>query len=35
LDIGGHVWVVPSPDGRYLVINAETSNSNAWMLEGF
>jgi Tol biopolymer transport system component len=35
LDIGGQVWAIRSPDGRYLAISAETSNSNAWMLEGF
>jgi hypothetical protein len=35
LDINGHVWAIPSPDGRYLAISAPTSNSNAWMLEGF
>jgi hypothetical protein len=35
LDIGGQVWAVPSPDGRHLAISADTSNSNAWMLEGF
>jgi len=29
--IGG----VPSPDGRYLALWAESSNSNVWVLEGF
>jgi serine/threonine protein kinase len=29
------VWATPSPDGRYLAINAEASVANAWMLEGF
>jgi Tol biopolymer transport system component len=34
--IGGReLWAIPSPDGRYLAINAATNNSNAWMLEGF
>jgi hypothetical protein len=25
----------PSPDGRYLAIGAETTDSNVWMLEDF
>jgi Tol biopolymer transport system component len=32
---GGHVWSLPSPDGRYLAIMAPVINANAWMLEGF
>jgi hypothetical protein len=26
---------LPSPDGRYLAFNAETWDSNVWMLENF
>jgi Tol biopolymer transport system component len=29
------MWAIPSPDGHYLAIDAGTSNSNVWMLEGF
>jgi hypothetical protein len=29
------MWSVSSPDGRYLVIAADVTNSNIWMLEGF
>ena len=29
------VWGLPSPDGRYLVIEANGFASNAWLLEGF
>jgi len=32
---GGQIWGVPSPDGRYLAILGEVTNSNVWMLEGF
>jgi Tol biopolymer transport system component len=32
---GGHIWGVPSPDGRYLAIRGDVTNSNVWMLEGF
>jgi serine/threonine protein kinase len=34
---GGRTWTwgVTSPDGRYLAIRADASNSNVWMLEGF
>jgi Tol biopolymer transport system component len=32
---GGHIWGVPSPDGRYLAILGSVYNSNVWMLEGF
>jgi Tol biopolymer transport system component len=32
---GGRIWGVPSPDGRYLAIRGEVTNSNVWMLEGF
>jgi hypothetical protein len=35
LDINGRFWAIPSPDGHYLAIGAQTRNSNAWMLEGF
>jgi len=31
---GGN-WGLPSPDGRYLAIQVEVSNSNIWMVEGF
>ena len=31
----GGIWGVPSPDGRYIVIGGEVTNSNVWMLEGF
>jgi Tol biopolymer transport system component len=31
----GRVWGVPSPDGRYLAIGGEVTNSNVWMVEGF
>jgi Tol biopolymer transport system component len=33
--VGMPVWGVPSPDGRYLAILGEVTNSNVWMLEGF
>jgi len=29
------IWGFPSPDGRYLAILGEATNSNVWMLEGF
>jgi len=32
---GGDFSGVPSPDGRYLAIEAGALNSNIWMLEGF
>lgn len=32
---GTGVAAIPSPDGRYLAIEATVHNSNAWMLEGF
>jgi hypothetical protein len=31
-------WMVnplPSPDGKYLAFQAQTWDSNVWMLEGF
>jgi hypothetical protein len=31
-ELGGGV---PSPDGRYLAIRSDATNSNVWMLEGF
>ena len=31
----GAMWGLPSPDGRYLAILGDVTNSNAWMLEGF
>jgi hypothetical protein len=31
----GDIFVVPSPDGRYLAMSREVGNTNAWMLEGF
>lgn len=33
--VGGPAWGVPSPDGRYLAMENQPLNSNAWMLEGF
>ncbi len=32
---GGYIWGVPSPDGRYLAILGDVTNSNVWMVEGF
>jgi serine/threonine protein kinase len=32
---GGWAFGMPSPDGRHLAINAETMNSNIWMMENF
>jgi len=29
------IWGVPSPDGRYLAIRGDVTNSNVWMVEGF
>jgi serine/threonine protein kinase/Tol biopolymer transport system component len=29
------IWGVPSPDGRYLAIMGNVTNSNVWMVEGF
>jgi len=29
------IWGVPSPDGRYLAIRGATTDSNAWLIEGF
>jgi len=29
------IWGVPSPDGRYLAIEAEVYSNNAWMVENF
>jgi Tol biopolymer transport system component len=31
----GQIWGVPSPDGHYLAILGDVTNSNVWMLEGF
>jgi Tol biopolymer transport system component len=31
----GELWGIPSPDGRYVAINADVSSSNVWMVEGF
>ena len=28
-------WAVPSPDGRYLAIMSETTDSNVWTMENF
>jgi hypothetical protein len=33
--VGSPICAVPSPDGRYLAIRGEVTNSNVWMLEGF
>jgi eukaryotic-like serine/threonine-protein kinase len=33
--VRGDIWGVPSPDGRYLAILGEVTNSNVWMVEGF
>jgi hypothetical protein len=35
---GHRQWMVnplPSPDGKYLAYQGQTSDSNVWMLEGF
>jgi dipeptidyl aminopeptidase/acylaminoacyl peptidase len=32
---GGSMWGIPSPDGRYLAIRSDVSDSNVWMVEGF
>jgi serine/threonine protein kinase/Tol biopolymer transport system component len=32
---GGQIWGIPSPDGRYLAIRGDVTNSNVWMIEGF
>lgn len=32
---GDQIWGIPSPDGRYLAILGEVTNSNVWMVEGF
>lgn len=32
---GERTWGVPSPDGHYLAIRGEVTNTNVWMLEGF
>jgi hypothetical protein len=31
----GDLFGVPSPDGRYLAIQASVLGANVWMLEGF
>ena len=28
-------WAIPSPDGRYLALNAFTGENNVWMVENF
>ena len=32
---GSSFWSIPSPNGRYLAIQAGTLSSDVWMLEGF
>ncbi len=32
---GGLLWAIPSPDGRYLAIEAPVRHSSVWMIEGF
>ena len=32
---GGGISGLPSPDGRYLAIRGDVTNSNVWMIEGF
>jgi Tol biopolymer transport system component len=32
---GGPIWVIPSPDGRYLALTEAVTSGNMWMLEGF
>jgi WD40 repeat protein len=32
---GGMIWGAPSPDGNYLAILNDSTDSNMWMLEGF
>jgi len=34
MSVGG-LWVIPSPDGRYLAFPVETSSGNAWLIEKF
>ena len=29
------LWVLPSPDGRYLAMTGTTTTSDAWLLENF
>jgi eukaryotic-like serine/threonine-protein kinase len=31
----GNVFILPSPDGRHVAINAYTMSSNVWVIEGF
>jgi Tol biopolymer transport system component len=31
----GGIWGLPSPDGRYLAIRGQVTDSNLWMVEGF
>ena len=31
----GMIWGLPSPDGHYLAILSDATDSNVWMLEGF
>jgi Tol biopolymer transport system component len=33
--VGGEIYGVPSPDGRYLAIMGDVTNSNVWKVEGF
>jgi Tol biopolymer transport system component len=33
--VSGEIWGVPSPDGRYLAILGDVTNSNVWMVDGF
>lgn len=33
--LGGTLFGIPSPDGRYIAILGGAVNSNVWMLEGF
>ena len=38
LSNGHRQWMIrplPSPDGKYLAFQAQTQDSNVWMLEGF
>jgi hypothetical protein len=33
--VGGGIQGIPSPDGRYLAMLGNVTNSNVWMVEGF
>jgi DNA-binding winged helix-turn-helix (wHTH) protein/Tol biopolymer transport system component len=33
--VGGSIWGVPSPDGRYIALVGDVINSNVWMVQDF